>query len=48
MKNAGEKKIFFDQDRIEDLARFLVALKFCGGNFVVENGPDFGWTVTIL
>jgi hypothetical protein len=47
MKDAGENNIYFEQDRIEELARFLHAIIFNGGNFTVENGPNFGWTVKI-
>ena len=47
MTNAGKNKIFFAQDRIEELAAFLHALIFNGGSFTVENGPDLGWTVEI-
>lgn len=44
MKN----KIFFSRERIEELARFLVALRFNGGKFTIKDGPNFGWTVEII
>jgi len=48
MKNAGPNKVFFPQDRIDELAAFLLAVLFHGGHFTVENGPDFGYTVEVM
>ena len=39
--------VYFSQDRIEEMARFCVAVRFNGGAFEVIEGPDFGWYVHI-
>lgn len=48
MQNAGINRVFFDQDRLEEMAAFLVSIIFNGGKYVVENGPNAGWTVEII
>ena len=39
--------IYFSQDRIKEMAEFLMAIRFNGGSFEVIEGPDFGWYVHI-